>query len=221
VIAAVASNSLFLHDAYKSYRSGTELVRADLSALEIARDTVDPSFYIDEEFADTGFVHIDAGSYFAAVDEFGSPAYTLDELQASPEAARFAADKVLLNALQVALEPVPASLVANVTEPAKPAASNSAGLAGVPENGCITTPGGAVAPLLSLPPGGATVVAGGQPVTGIKMRRFATGEEFPVDFGTGIPPGEATTIPIPVDASTVPWKLQLEGGAATVCGPGA
>jgi hypothetical protein len=62
------------------------------------------------------------------------------------------------------------------------------------------------------------VAAGAEPVTNIKMRRFATGSEFPIDFQTGVAPGQATALPIPLDLSTVPWKMQLEGGAATVCG---
>lgn len=198
VAAAVASNGLFLHEAYKSYLSSTEIVRGNLTALEIARDTVDPSFYLEEEFADTGFDHIDAGSYFSAVNDFGSPAYTIGELQDSSAPARFAADKVLLNALRVAVEPV----------------SRSA----VPARGCIEVP--ASRPV-RVPRGGAIVAAGERPITDIKMRRFAdAGEPFPVDFQTGVPAGEAVAIPIPPDLSTVPWKLQLEGGAARVCGLG-
>lgn len=194
VVAAVTSNLLFLHQAYTSYLGGTKIVRANLTAMEIARNTVDPSFYLEEEFADTGLDHIDAGSYFSAVDAFGSPAYTVAELQASPEEARFAADKVLLNALRVQLETIPRSAV--------------------PSDGCVAVDGSG---LFKLPPGGVAIAAGATPVTDIQMRRFATGRQFPVDFQTGIGAGEALALPIPTDLSTVPWKLQLEGGPATVC----
>lgn len=194
VAAAIVSNGLFLHEAYKSYLSSTEIVRGNLTAMEIARDTVDPGFYLEEEFADTSFDHIDAGSYFSAVDEFGSPAYTVEELRESGEPARFAADKVLLNALRVVVEPG----------------------ARAPGDSCVAVPrgGGSTVPV---PPGGAIVAAGGQPVTDIRMRRFATGSEFPVDFQTGVAPGEAVAIPIPRDLSTVPWKIQVDGAAARVC----
>lgn len=194
VVAAVASNGLFMNEAANSYKHSTGIIRADLTAMEIARETVDPSFFLDEEFADTGLAYIDAGSYFAAIDEFGSPAYTIAELQDSPAEARFAADKVLLNALRVAIEPIPRSAV--------------------PAEGCVTVGSRP----LALPPGGVVVAAGPDSVTNIKMRRFATGREFPVDFQTGVAPGEAVAIPIPTDLSDVPWKMQLEGGAATVCG---
>ncbi len=218
VLAAVASNGLFLNEAANSYERSTAIVRADLTALEIARGTVDANFYLEEEFADTGFAHIDAGSYFAAVDEFGSPAYTVEELQRTRPEGRFAADKVLLNALRVGLEPASsADLPANA-----PAASpDASGVAALPANGCVTVPGGD-SPLLALPPGGAIIGAGAEPVTGIKMRRFSTPAgaplAFPVDFQTSLAPDEAVALSIPTDLSTVPWKLRLEGGPATVCG---
>lgn len=218
VAAAVASNGLFMHEAYKSYVSSTELVRGNLTALEIARETVDPAFFLEEEFADTGFDHIDAGSYFSAVDEFGSPAYTIEELWGSRAEARFAADKVLLNALRVALEPAPPSSAPAAG--AAPASPDGAGVATVPADSCVAVPGGAGSPLLGLPPGGVAIGAGSRPVTDVQMRRFATGEQFPVDFQTGIGAGEALALPIPIDLSSVPWKMRLEGGDATVCGLG-
>jgi hypothetical protein len=215
VVAAVASNGLLLRESYDSYRETSQIIRGNLTALEIARNTVDPGFYLEEEFADTGYDHIDAGSYFAAVDAYGSPAYTIAELQASPQFARFAADKVLLNALRVAPEPVDPSTVR--ADGATPAVPDPEGLAEVPQRDCVSLPGGGNGLLLSLPPGGAVVVAR-QPVTDIEMTRFATGSELPVDFQTGVAPGDATAIPIPADLSSVPWKMRLQGEAATVCG---
>jgi hypothetical protein len=197
VLAAVTSNLLYLHEAYSSYRSSTEIIRGNLTAMEIARNTVEPGFYLEEEFADTGLDHIDAGSYLSAVDDFGSPAYTIAELEGSPEPARFAADKVLLNALRVQLEPIRRSAV--------------------PTEGCATVDASQV---FEVPPGGVTIAAGANPVTDIKMTRFATPGEnapLPVDFQAGVGSGEATRLAIPRDLATVPWKLQLEGGPATVC----
>jgi hypothetical protein len=219
VAISLAGNGLLIQQSYDFYLGTSQLIKGNLTAMEIARNTVEPGFYLEEEFADTGFDHIDAGSYFSAVDAFGSPAFTIPELQSSPEAARFAADKVLLNALRVQLEPAPAS--AAPAAGAEPAGPNSEGVVAVPGDACVAVPGGAKSPLLSLPPGGVAIGAGAQPVTDIKMRRFATSPgEFPVDFQIGVAPGEAVAVPIPPDLSTVPWKMQLEGGAATVCGLG-
>ncbi len=200
VAASVASNGLFMHEAYESYAGSTEIVRGNLTAMEIARNTVDPAFFLEEEFADTGFDHIDAGSYFAAVNDFGSPAYTVAELQESSEAARFAADKVLLNALRVGVEPIPRSAM--------------------PDHRCSTVNS---SQLFTVPAGGVAIGAGATPVTDIKMTRFATPGEnapLPIDFQAGVGAGEATRLAIPRDLSTVPWKLQLEGGPATVCALG-
>jgi hypothetical protein len=216
VAVALAGNGLILRQSYDFYLETSQLIRADLTAVEIARGTVEPNFFLDEEFADTGFAYIDAGSYLSAVDEFGSPAYTIEELRASPPAARFAADKVLLNALRVALEP--AALSAVPATGATPASPDSTGAVPVPASGCVAVPGGAEAPLLSLPPGGVVIGAADEPIADIKMRRFATGSEFPVDFQTSVAAGQVIALPIPADLSTVPWKLRLEGGAATVCG---
>jgi hypothetical protein len=99
---------------------------------------------------------------------------------------------------------------------------DSGAIATVPSDGCVTVPASPESPLLALPPGGGVVVAGSEPVQDIKMRRFGGGAgaplAFPVDFQTGVAPGQAVAIPIPPDLSTVPWKLRLEGGPATVCG---
>jgi len=197
VAVSLAGNGLLIQQSYDFYLATSQLIKANLSAMEISRNTVEPNFYLEEEFADTGFDHIDAGSYFSAVDAFGSPAYTIPELQASPEPARFAADKVLLNALRVSIEPI----------------SRSA----VPSHGCFPVDSSRQ---FRVPPGGVAVLAGSQPVTDVKMRRFATPGEnspLPVDFQTEIAPHQAVAIAIPVDLSNVPWRVQLEGGAATAC----
>jgi hypothetical protein len=215
VAVSLAGNAHVLDDAYKTHRYTTQLIGADLAAMEIARDTVEPGFFLDEENSDTGFAHIDAGSYLSAVDAYGSPADTEAELLDTTEPARFAADKVLVSALRFGLAPVPASaLPEGKPHPARPDAD---GLVEVPTGACVAVPGGSNQPLLGLPPDGAAIESGEAAVTDIRMRRFAT-EEFSVDFLEGAEPGQAVEIRIPPDASPVAWKMQLEGGGATVCG---
>jgi hypothetical protein len=218
VAASVASNGLTLDQAYRSYRATTQLERADLAAVEIARNTVEPNFFIDEENGDTGYVHVDAGSYLNARDAYGSPGYSLDELLASPEPARFAADKVLVSALGFGLSPAQASEFP--VQSAEAGSPDAEGLVPIPAGACVLVQGGAESPLLSLPPDGAAIVADPEPVTDIRMRRFAS-EAFSVDFQEGVEAEQAVALRIPPDeAPTVPWKLQLEGGEATVCGLG-
>ena len=215
LVVSLVGNARVLDDAYKTHRFTTQLIKADLAAMEIARYTVEANFFIDEENGDTGFAHVDAGSYLNARDSFGSPADTQDQLLNTTEPARFAADKVLVSALRFGLAPVPTSTLPG----GKPRAAelDAEGLISIPEGTCVSVPDGSRGSLLSLPPAGATVEAGRTAVTDIKMRRFAT-EQFSVDFQEGAEPGRAVEIRIPPDTSAVPWKMRLEGGAATVCG---
>ncbi|HEX3735382.1 MAG TPA: hypothetical protein VHU86_09555 [Solirubrobacterales bacterium] len=223
VIAAfsVASNVQALHSAFAHfYHPISRLEKADLGAVEIAGDTVEPGFVLSEEIAETGFVHVEAGPYLAARDSYGSPAYTPAEIVAAPSLPRFAADKVLFWALPVSLTPVPASALPE--HRADPAPAPSAGATPIPAGRCLVVPAkGAVSGLLSLPPGGAILKAGDAPITRIRMERFATGP-FPIEMTETIGPHRAAELRIPADRSAVRWKIQLESSSpATVCGSAA
>ena len=81
------------------------MARARLSALEIAREQVGPTFRPSTEFALSG---VNAAAYFAALRKFGgSPALTTAELRNAPEAAREAADHVLVRALGASMSAEP------------------------------------------------------------------------------------------------------------------
>jgi hypothetical protein len=202
VAAAVTSNGRHLYRAYESYLRTTEIIRADLAAVEIARGTVEPSFIIEEAFGDTAFARVDAESYLSAVEDFGSPAFTYDELQNAPAAARQAADKVLINALGV------------TAEAADPAGSPSA-------RRCQRLSDAAGTHSVALPRGGAVISVGSQPVGGVELARFAADGDFPIDLPLEIGPGESIELAIPPDTSSVPWMLRIqEGRAATVCARG-
>lgn len=217
VVAAItAANIGYLHAAWDSYREISQLEKADLGAVEIARGTVEPGFTLSEDIAGTGYVHIEAGPYLSARDAFGSPAYDPAELAESSAASRFFADKVLFAALRISPRPVPGG----ASSGAKPAAANAEGLVEVPPRGCVSVPGGPESPQLSLPSGGVVLRAGNQPVEDLKLGRFAS-EEFPIELEARIEPGHSLEIPIPADRTSVPWKLELEsGGASTACGIG-
>ena len=60
-------------------------------------------FKLTEQNSDVDYLGLlDAGSYFSAIDAYGSPAYTPAELASASEGARVAADKVFAAALGVA-----------------------------------------------------------------------------------------------------------------------
>ena len=83
-VAALAalSNVPELHTAYKGLTGFGRLQPADLAALELTRDVVDPGFALTEQNSGVDYLgFVDAGSYLSAVDAFGSPAYTPEELR--------------------------------------------------------------------------------------------------------------------------------------------
>jgi hypothetical protein len=214
--AAIAPNISYLHSAYQSYHQISQLEKADLGALDIARDTVPPTFVLSEDLAGTGYVHIEAGPYFAAANEFGTPAYTPGELAEASPPARLAADRVLFGALGMKLAVVPAARFPK-TMPT-PLATGPEGAAQLPAGGCVTVPGGPESPLLILPPGGVIMRAGKGGIENVELARFAT-EEFPIELAQGLEAGQVGEIAIPGDGSTVPWRMQLESRAqTTVCG---
>jgi hypothetical protein len=188
VAAASASGILFLDQAYRSYRGTSELERADLAALEIARDRVDPRLVLTEDIAGTGYVALEAAEYLSARDAFGSPAYSLTELSSAPEAARAQADTVLARALEISLTAAPP-----------------------PERGTAcriaTSGGGSV--VADLPNGG-TLLRAGAPAE-IAVGRFST--SFPVQLGS-IPAGSWRALRIPGDRAARPWRVSLSGPSA-------
>ena len=198
---SVASNLQDLSTAVKStYHPISRLEKAGLGSLDIAEATVEPGFVLSEDVVDTGFVNVDADHYFAARDDYGSPAYSEAEIAASPEFVRYAADKVLFGALRIGLEPLPGS--------------------DVPAAGCSSVPSdGTHSQLLELAPGGIAIEAGSEPIERFELSRFATGA--PPVLIEGIGAGEAGRLTIPPDKATTPWKLRLvTAGRAKACEPG-
>jgi hypothetical protein len=189
--AAVAPNVVFFHEAYESYRRTSQIERADLAALEIIRPRVQPTFFLDEEIADTGYVPLEAGAYFETRDADGSPAYDEAELTAAPEHARVPADKVMAAGLGVEF----------------------AALAGDPGGGCHSEAieGGA----LTLP-----ILRGGVALRSTAAVELALGRfsgSFPVALGR-LEPGTWAALRIPSDLSRRPWQLRASGeGRLTLC----
>ncbi len=196
VAAAVASNLLFLHESYESYERTSRLERADLTAVEIARNTVEPGLILSEDIADTGYVPVEVGSYLSARDAFGSPAYTEAELEAAPEEARIPADKVLAAALGIELQPVEA--------PRDEALK-----------GCRTVEvASGEATVVTLPAGGALLRSRGG-AGELRLGRFA--DAFPVQLGS-LTPGAWNRLAIPTDLSPRPWRAQLDpSDTLTIC----
>jgi hypothetical protein len=113
VLTAVSlvPNIAMLLIAETNFRYIGEIQRAQLSALELVRPTVDSGYLVPGEWA--RYVH--AGDYFRAVDRFGSPALPHDQLSEATPSARAAADEVLVGGRAVVAQPSASAVPAGST----------------------------------------------------------------------------------------------------------
>jgi hypothetical protein len=158
VVIALASNFLLLRSGGKLLRDQAIAQRATLTSLEIGGGRMGPR--IGHELGGTGNEHTVNTAYLRAERQSGSPAYSLAELRAAPEAVRERVDADLADSLRVHLQPTSAS-------PSR--------CTRIPSDG------------FRLPVGGATLRTTGGPAT-LSLRRF--GAAFTVEAGTldpGVP----------------------------------
>lgn len=212
--AILAGNLNVLHDAYRAYRNTSDLIKADLGAVEIARDRVPGQLVLDEAFADTGYVHVQASLYLSAADSYGSPADSPAEIASAPEPARVAADKVLGRALGVSFGPAQATPAASGPPPQLLFPSQADGRR---HGSCLTLGADSPVAILRLPPGGAIVRAAGATGAQVRLRRFAA-DSFPI-AAAPLAAGEVGVLRIPTDRATQPWEVEISPAAGvSVCG---
>jgi hypothetical protein len=210
--AVILSNVFILRDAHTAYSNTSDVIEADLGALEIARDRIAAPFFLDPATAGTAYVPVTSSGYLSAADAYGSPADNAAEIAAAPEPARVAADRVLARALGVSFEA--ASAIPPSSGPA-PRASGPPGVRARTDGSCVAVdPPGAI---LQLTPGGATVEASQGAAVAVALRRFAT-DSYPIAVAP-LGAGQAAVARIPSDRSDQPWTMALRSrGAVTVCG---
>jgi hypothetical protein len=106
LVAAVAvTNAGTLRDAGRYLRAQAAFARADLAALDIARDRVGSGYVA--HFPGFPFILLDAQRYRDAAAADGTPAYSLEELRTAPEPARALADTELIRADGLTLRAAP------------------------------------------------------------------------------------------------------------------
>ena len=210
--AVIAGNAYVLRDAHVAYGNTSDLIEADLGAVEIARDRIAVPFFLDPEIAGTAYVPVTTSGYLSAADAYGSPADGPAEIAAAPEPARVAADRVLARALGVSFGPVE-----TMPPPSGPAPQliGPPGASARTEGSCVVVdPPGVV---LRLPPDGASVQASPRAGVSVSLRRFAT-ESYPI-AGAPLGRGQVGVVRIPTDRAAEPWELALRSrGPTTVCG---
>ncbi len=188
VTMAVASSAYYLGHASDRFERQGNLTRAGLTAIEITRDRVEPSFTLEQAFVGSGWAPVAAGPYLAALDDYGgTPGFTEPQLRQAPGYARAAADRTLGEILELRAVSKP--------EPGRA--------------DCRVVDAGA----LDLFPGGVQL----EPLRGdvrVSLGRFSG--SYPVALGT-LTPG-AWDVIIPADGSTRPWRAEISGGSGVrVC----
>jgi hypothetical protein len=189
VLVAGVGNLRWAADEFDEHArfTGTEL-----AALELARGTVSP------EYSPEGSVHdlvrghwlyaVVAGPYFAAIDDYGSPAYSLAELRRAPPEPRLAADLLLAEATGLQAEPTSETARGcNRLTPREDA------------------PGQAV---LTVPPSGLVIDGDQGTPLELRLRRFA--DVFGVELGEIDGRDRVEVKPAPDSAAEVPWRAQLD-----------
>lgn len=201
-LLATVGNLAFLYRAFQTEREISEQSRGALAGLEISRASVDPEFWLGGKNSGVDDLRVVyARPYFAAIGEYGSPAYPQSELAEAPEPAREAADRVLWNAL-------PGAVASGASRPAghPPRLTGSQGRVVNTLGSCLAVaPGAAGRSTLALPPGGALLLLAPGEAGELGLSRYAE-RPFPIGRVTGATP---TIVRIPADRSTVPWRLEL------------
>jgi hypothetical protein len=202
-----------LRDASRYLRERSAIRAANLGAMEIGRDSVDPGFITAP--------YITARAYLAAAAVDGSPALSPAEISVAPEEARASADDVLVRIHRVALVPGDRS---SANGP-RPAVEGSVSGTVRSMRSCVALEPSAYRPAvlrpgldLAVPPGGLVLSARGGPAE-LSLRRFAAA--FPsAPLGT-LTPGGTAILRIPRDRASEPWHVHISPTAGvTACGLG-
>lgn len=198
LVAAIANNVGILRSQAQYLRAQGADTAAYLGTLDMTRGTVSPSFL------SAGFLLgvVQAGAYFAAERDLGTPADSPSVLAATDDGVRHAADLQLIAIHHIALTVAP-----------PPRASAIAGC----RRAGAALPGGGAPLILTVPAAGLLVSAQGAPAT-VSLRRFAT--DFDA-IGT-VAPGASAVLRIAPDQAPERWQLLVTPqDGATVCDLGS
>jgi hypothetical protein len=216
VAAAIGSNLAVLRDGARSFQNQSQLVKANLAAVEIGRPVAQRDLVLTH-FPAYPLLVIRVGAYLAAEKAIGSPAATPAQLARQPKAARRVADLTLLDIHRIRLHPARRG----VRRGAPPAVEAAAGGTVVRRGACRSFVPAGVTPVSAghqldviVPSSGLVVTAQGGPVT-VSVRRFAD-ELLPVGR---LATAASAVLRIAPDLSARTWHARVAPtDRATVCG---
>lgn len=196
------------------FSSEGETNRATLAAFELTRDRASPTFQVEDGTAIHSHpdMFFPAWEYIEATDKFGSPAYSLEQLRASGEQAREAADQELVRALD--LKPVALAAPAVSRGAAPPALLSANGGQARRRGSCLVLtpePDQTASVRLKLPAGGFSYLTAPDATVTVKLARF--GDLLVTELPPVAGPAE---VAIPRDAATTPWRAELTTAARTL-----
>jgi hypothetical protein len=210
------------------FRAEAGYNRSELAALQLARGRVSDDFVVEEGSSNLlphGDMLFSAGDYFKAVDQYGSPAYSLSQLAAASPEQRAAADQELARALELAARPT-RSPVLKAAGPGQvqPLAESPIDL-GSGANMAIKTPkpgcallqpiaGQSARVALRLPPQGFRYGVGRDAEMKLALGRF--GDGFAVKLAPVIGPA---VVSIPKDGSRRPWHVLIRSSQPFIACP--
>lgn len=201
---AALSAQTFLH---KDFSAKFE---AEMRALEISRDVIDPNYNVDTERLATAFP---AHLYFTTVDDFGSAAMTENEISKAGYAPGVLADRFLMafEGVTPGAVPVPRRGGAAPNLVSQSAGSQSSA------SGClrIDLPTAGSQAEISFAAPGVVIVAESGTAPSFGLRRLAP--QYPLDPPpAAVSPETAIAVPVVRDRSTTPWKARISTTSRSV-----
>jgi hypothetical protein len=203
-VVALATNLILLRDGARLYRGTYSAdARAQLAAFDLTRGNVSPDFDPTLFEGSTNVLgsawsalrragEQPTAAYLDASSRYGSPGFSIPELERQSETVRARTDVVLAAALELSLEPG--------GPPDERRCESVSGSAG----GTSSSP---------LPAGGAYLRARDPAMTAVRVRRFAT--EATVSVGTLS--GDWVELKVPRDDSPNPWYVWVDARELELC----
>jgi len=192
LVAIVANIDAMRSGYWNVFKPLSDKGIAGLTAIDIARGSVDPELAIGMNEGDTAFVT--AGAFFAAEEKYGSPVWSESEIDGSSGFARSRIDQILVAALPVSGLPLPAGVSAGNCQ------SIDAGPAGAE-------------PTIPLPARAFTFRPENQAF--LAVGRYGDGATTGATFA---PAGKELLVNFPPDFSEKPWRIAFLGiGKVRVC----
>ena len=192
-VAALATNLDLLRVGSGSLRGESLGVRAQMTALTIARGQESPSFVPQGIPTFTFIMGIigGAGPYLAATERNGDPGFTVAELRAQPEATKQYADQALAGAEGLALAPA--------GRPVSASRCRQIGDSTHPVDIAVRSPGLVLRSTASL---------------AATLHRFAG---YPTARAGELGAGQYEKLTVRADGAPDPWRLFVPHGPLTVC----